>query len=116
MIKTTTLTFEAAQEACQIDGADYCPFAMLNAAGQNKVRAFADFFYEEEDADGVVNPGCYDEQAVFSHFTDGAECLLMGDSHVVEIKRVNRGMFGGFKVDSLQLTSADFDWVIHGRD
>lgn len=93
------ITFDQARTI----NADFAPVAFLNDAGRKKVNSFTESFY-----DGLF----YDESAVLAEFEQGAECLLAGYSHVVELRRVNRGMFGGFKVDTLELTVDDFDWFI----
>lgn len=105
-----TITFDAAVELNKIEDADAYPYAVLNSTGQSKVKEFADSFYADgEDDDDPV----YDESAVFSKFEQDAECLLRGEDHIVELSRVNRGMFGGFKVDTLRMEPADFDWMIN---
>ena len=97
------ITFDQARTINADEAADLAPVAFLSDAGRKKVKSFVDAFY-----DGVF----YDEPAVLAEFEQGAECLLTGYSHVVELRRVGRGMFGGFKVDTLELTVDDFDWFI----
>ena len=94
------ITFDQARTI----NADFAPVAFLSGAGRKKAKSFAESFY-----DGLF----YDESAVLAEFEQGAECLLTGYSHVVELRRVNRGMFGGFKVDTLELTVDDFEWFIN---
>ena len=101
----TKITFDQARTINADEAADFAPVAFLSDVGRKKVKSFADSFYE-----GLF----YDEPAVLAEFEQGAECLLAGYSHVVELHcRVGRGMFGGFKVDTLELTVDDFDWFIH---
>ncbi len=102
-MKTTEITFEAAIAASKNEDADYAPFAILSYAGKTKVREFADKFYDGEH---------YNESAVFYEFEQDAEELLAGYSHVVELRRVNTGIFGGFHVDTLTMEPSDFDWMI----
>ncbi len=100
----TKITFDQARTINADEAADFAPVAFLSDAGRKKVKSFAESFY-----DGLF----YDESAVLAEFEQGAECLLAGYSHVVELRRVNHGMFGGFKVDTLELTVDDFDWFIN---
>lgn len=104
MITTTEINFDQAREISADEEATFAPFAALSDAGREKVRAFADAFY-----DGAF----YDENAVFEHCEQAAECLLVGQNHIVELRRVNHGVFGGFKVDTLELMADDFDWLIN---
>ena len=103
-MRAATITFDQARTINADEAADFAPVAFLSDAGRKKVKSFVDAFY-----DGVF----YDEPAVLAEFEQGAECLLTGYSHVVELRRVNHGMFGGFKVDTLELTVDDFDWFIN---
>ena len=98
------LTFAEAKNLISNDEAENFPYATLSEQGQKAVKAFADSFYEGD---------FYDLDAVMSRCEQDAEDLLCGRDHIVEFKRHNKGMFGGFMVETIWLHHEDFDWFIN---
>ena len=98
------LTFAEAKNLISNDEAENFPYPTLSGQGQKAVKEFADSFYEGES---------YNLYAVMAHCEQDAADLLCGRDHIVEFKRHNNGMFGGFVVQTIRMDPADFDWFIN---
>lgn len=90
------------------DAGDIQFFSDLNKNGEHAVIEFCKSFY---DGEFFSEEGCIE----FVRMHDWRALETIGGGSI-EFKRVNKGMFGGFKVGELNLNEDHFDYTISGEE